>query len=69
MEGNIFLIRKLKKPRVIVQVHDLQLMRGIRDEMVKANRFETTRPSPLWFGFEPHELWLSVANGRVLVHS
>ena len=31
--------------------------------------FETTCPSPLWFGFESEERWLSVANRRLLVQS
>ena len=42
-------------------------MRGLRGRVVKASRFETTRPSPL--GFESHERYLSVANGWLLVHS
>ena len=33
------------------------------------SRFETTRPSPLWFEFESPERQLSVANGRLLVHA
>ena len=28
---------------------------NIRGPLVKASRFETTRPSPLWFGFESNE--------------
>ena len=28
---------------------------GLHGRVVKASRFETTRSSPLWFGFESHE--------------
>ena len=33
------------------------------------SRVETTRLSQLWFGFESHDRQLSVANGRLLLHS
>ena len=42
---------------------------GLRVRVVKAFGFKTTRPSPLWFGFESHDRQLSVATGRLLVHS
>ena len=41
--------------------------RGLRGRVVKASRFETTGLSPL--GFVSHERWVSVPNGKLLVHS
>ena len=29
--------------------------KGLRGRVIRASRFETTRPTPLWFGFESHE--------------
>ena len=42
---------------------------GLHGRVVHASRFETT--SPQWFGLKSDErcMWLSVANGRMLVHS
>ena len=52
---------------IFVSVSISLSVRGLRGRVVKASRCETTRPSPL--GFESHERYLSVASGRLLVHS
>ena len=46
---------------------DLIDNRDLRGRVLNASRFETSRPSPL--GFESHESELSVANGRLLIHT
>ena len=42
---------------------------GLLGRVVKTSSFETTCPSPLWLRFEYQEVWLSVANWRLLVQS
>ena len=37
-------------------------VRGLRGRVVNASRFVTTRPSPLWFWYEPHERHNVVVN-------
>ena len=40
----------------------------LRRRVVKASRFKTTRSSSLWFRFESHGRWMSVANSIHLFH-
>ena len=44
-------IRELKQ---IVNQNNKCSLRSRRGRVVKASRFETTRPSPLWFGCKSH---------------